>query len=305
MRFFCRKHLLLALLLLPLQLWATSQHFADRPDVQQFIAHLVKKDHFNKAALITLFNTVQQRPSVMHNLRVPLESQPWYLYRRIFITDHRTADGAAFWQRNNAMLIRAQTLYGVPPEIIVATIGIESKFGKSIGKYRVLDALANIAFSQSRRAAFFRYELEEFLLLSREQHFDPYTVKGSYAGAMGQLQFMPDSYRRYGASMAGNKKIDLYHNEADIIGSVANYYHQHGWQTNQPVATRIGWLEKLMMPASRKNQLITLENYLNNEYWCTYPNFGVIKKYNPSNLYAMAVFQLGNKIKDRVKRTDK
>lgn len=281
-------------------------HFADKPEVKKFIQQMVHKHHFHQTQLVALFNHVKIRPAVMRSVKAPLEQKPWYTYQMLFVTEWRIRQGVEFWNKHQAVLERAEKIYGVPASIIVATIGVETKYGKNIGEHRVIDALSNIAFSDSPRAPFFRSELEQFLLLTREQHLDPLKVMGSYAGAIGQPQFMPSSYRHYAVNFAGNPKIDLNHNEVDIIGSVANYYKKHGWQTNQPIAVRTrvqqqpfsflthSEVKPVLSPSQEKEnlKLIELQGYFGKEYWLGYSNFDVIKRYNPSNLYAMAVYQL-------------
>lgn len=301
-----------------LQANATAGSFGSRPDVKEFIAHMVQKHHFNRAQLQAQFNTVKLRTSTSktHTVCVPLESKPWYTYQALFVNEWRIRHGVAFWNRHRALLERVERKYHVPASLIVATIGVETKYGKNVGKYRIIDALSEIAFSHSPRAGYFRYELEQFFLLAREQHMNPLKVMGSYAGAIGQPQFMPDSYRDYAVNFSGRKGIDLVHDEADIIASVANYYHKHGWEYNEPVAlqTSLKGSQYLSMTnpqgsssvvshfnlskygisshASKKTQLIALQNFFNYEYWIGFHNFNVIKRYNSSNLYAMAVYQL-------------
>jgi len=274
--------------------------FNKQPEIKKFIHQMVKKHHFKEKSLNELFASVKQRPSALQQIKMPLEKQPWFIYRILFVTNGRIKDGIKFWERNQDLLTKAEKIYGVPANIIVATIGIETKYGENVGNYRVIDALTNLAFSSSPRAKFFKYQLEEFLLLTREQHLNPYLLKGSYAGAMGQLQFMPDSYRHYAASFAHKKHIDLYHNEADIIASVANYYHRHGWITHQPIAKL---LKKNETPID-KTHFVELQNYFTKEQWETYKNFNVIKNYNASDLYAMAVYLLGHRITELKGKTN-
>jgi membrane-bound lytic murein transglycosylase B len=315
--------LLLSLTLTPLTSWAVTQqptNFASQPEVKVFINEMVKEHHFKRAQLVKLFSAVKVRHQVMKSIRTPLEQRPWYTYQRLFVTEWRIREGVEFWTKYQTTLTQAEAKYGVPASIIVATIGVETKYGRNTGEYPVIEALTNISFSNSSRAKFFRSELEEFLLLTREQHLDPLKVMGSYAGAIGQPQFMPSSYRRYAVSASRHGRIDLSHNEKDIISSIANYYKQHGWHTNQPVAlpaSIVGnkyqfYLDKDKsvrmiskstlagygtVPASdEKYKLIELRNYWGNEYWLGFHNFQVIKRYNPSDLYAMAVFQLSNYI---------
>lgn len=294
---------------------SASAGFAERPDVKNFIAKMAYKHHFSKKELTALFNQVKLRPVVIQSVKAPLEQKPWYLYQTLFVTEWRIREGVAFWNKYHVALERAQKIYGVPPSIIIATIGVETKYGTNNGNHRVIDALSSIAFSDSPRAGFFRKELEQFLLLAREQHMNPLKVTGSYAGAIGQPQFMPSSYRRYAINFSGHGKVDLSHNAVDVIGSVANYYKQHGWKNDQPVAVRahiqqqpFGFLThhqpSLPSPRDRQTKYIELQGYFGREYWLSYPNFEVIKRYNPSNLYAMAVYQLSARIATLKGKTD-
>lgn len=293
-------------------------NFVNRPDVQAFIKKMVQKHGFQQAELQNIFNAVKIRPRVIQSIKAPLEQQPWYTYQTVFITESRIRQGVDFWNRNAETLKKAEKIYGVPASIIVATIGVETKYGKNKGEYPVIDALSNISFSGSPRASYFQSELEEFLLLCREQHMNPLSIKGSYAGAMGQLQFMPSSYRHYAVNFSGNSKIDLTENVEDIIGSVANYYKRHGWDTDKPVIipaqvektkyltlnqnqqvaltkndlSHYGIQPYSQIPGGQKIKIIELQGYHGNEYWLGLHNFDVIKRYNPSNLYAMAVYQL-------------
>ena len=299
-----------------------SNTFGDNPEVKAFINHMVKKYQFNQAELIDIFNSVKVRPKVIQSIRAPLEENPWYRYQSMFVTEWRIREGVQFWNKYQDALMRAEKTYGVPASIIVATIGVETKYGKSTGNYRVIDALTNIAFSNSSRARYFRTELEEFLLLTRERHLNPMTVLGSYAGAIGQPQFMPSSYRHYAVNFSGDGKIDLSHNEVDVIGSIANYYNKHGWMYKQPVAlpasvtgyryyrlisssppalplsslTDYGIYPRGYAAEDQKAKLIKLKGFYRNEYWLGFHNFDVIKRYNTSTLYAMAVYQLSEYI---------
>lgn len=309
-----RIFFLLCLWLISVSAFADTQ-FANKPDVQNFINHMVKKYHFNRSDLVALFNSVQIRPKVIKSIKAPLEQKPWSTYQRLFVTEWRIREGVEFWNKYQAVLARAEKIYGVPASIIVATIGVETKYGRNTGEYPVIDALANLAFGDTTRAPFFRSELQEFLLLSREQHLNPRTIMGSYAGAIGQPQFMPSSYRNYAVNFSGSGKIDLSHNEVDVIGSIANYYQKHGWKTAQPVTvpasinggkyqlrfsgarslSKSELLEAGLIPPNLQDQkfkVIQLQGYYGNEYWLSFHNFNVIKRYNSSDLYAMAVYQL-------------
>jgi membrane-bound lytic murein transglycosylase B len=300
-------------------------HFAERKDVQQFIEMMVKKHKFDKAELTTLFNKVELRPQIMHHFNQPYEEKPWHLYQMLFVSEWRIKHGVEFWNKYAKDLARAEEVFKVPASIIVATIGVETKYGQKTGEYRVLDSLSNLGFSDSKRAPYFRYELEQFLLLTREQKTDPLKMLGSYAGAIGQPQFMPSSYRHYAVNFSNSGTTDLMNDEVDIIGSVANYYSKHGWKIKQPVAVEaktIGNRYKLlvdiekpkttysvtqlakfgMVPKEKDNdvsdkvKVLELENRYSKEYWLTYHNFDVIKRYNTNSLYAMAVYQLSSYI---------
>lgn len=298
-----------------------DESFGNRADVRTFINHMVKKYRFNESELISIFNTVKVRPKVISSIKAPLEQSPWYRYQLMFVTEWRIREGVEFWNKYQDALARAEKMYGVPASIIVATIGIETKYGRNTGSYRVIDALTNLAFSDSKRAPYFRSELEQFLLLSRENHLDPLKIMGSYAGAIGQPQFMPSSYRYYAVNFSGSGSIDLSHNEVDVIGSIANYYHRHGWLYNQPVAipasvsgyrysqfisspqalpvnsfADYGIYPRGYVADDEKAKLISLKGYYRNEYWLGFHNFDVIKRYNTSTLYAMAVYQLSEYI---------
>lgn len=293
--------------------WADSA-FVQQPKVIHFINQMVQQHGFSRQELINIFNAVKVRPAVIKSVKAPLEQKPWYTYQMLFVTEWRIHEGVKFWRKYHAALQRAEKNYGVPASIIVATIGVETKYGRNTGNYPVIDALANLGFSDSPRAPFFRSELEQFLLLAREQHLNPLKVMGSYAGAIGQPQFMPSSYRHYAVNFSGNPKIDLSNNQLDVIGSIANYYHKHGWKSGEPVVLRTSLKGNkykflthtpthlaeygLLTPAQQKQKvkLIQLQGYLGQEYWLGFHNFDVIKRYNASDLYAMAVYQLSHYI---------
>lgn len=299
------------------QITVDNTNFVDNPEVKIFINQMVTKYKFDKSKLITIFSTVKVRPKVIQNIKFPLEQKPWYLYRLAFLSDQNIAQGVIFWRKYQEVLSKAETLYGVPASIIVATIGIETKYGRDTGDFLVIDALVNLAFNHSPRAPYFRQELAEFLLLTRDYHLDPLKVTGSYAGAIGQPQFMPSSYRNYAVDFSGNHTIDLSHNEVDVIGSIANYYNKHGWKTNEAVAiplalgngifswsltkgkkiTQSEFIKQGLMPSqyfidTQKSKILALQSETGKEYWLVFHDFDVIKRYNNSDLYAMAVFQL-------------
>lgn len=319
------KRIVLGMLLvcMPLAVMA-KQSFVKRREVQQFVNKMVKEHHFNRKELLVLFDQVKFPEQVIKKSNKPAEAMTWERYRKIFITDRKIKGGVAFWNQYHLDLERAHKKYGVPIEIIVATIGVESAYGENTGKFRVIDTLANLAFNYPRREKFFKSELEEFLLLTRELKLDPLSLMGSYAGAIGQPQFMPSSYRRYAVDFSGNHHVDLVKNEVDVIGSVGNFYKHHGWHRGDPIASpanivgnqfykamsdsrhpkltlsdlhNYGVAPRKVYHNNYKANLISLTNNNIEYFWVTFDNFYVIKRYNPSTFYAMAVFQLADAIK--------
>lgn len=311
--------------------------FAKRKDVNIFVKMMVKKHHFNRKRLIALFREIKIKKQVAKKVFKPLEKEPWELYQVLFVNEWRIEHGVKYWNKHAETLQQAEKLYGVPASIIVATLGIETKYGQKIGGSRVIDVLGNLAFNHKKRQRFFRKELESFLILTQKYRLDPLKIMGSYAGAIGKPQFMPSSYLNYGIKFAKknvseHKKnsgsfVDLIHNEEDTIASIANYYHKHGWHNHQPVAVRaymlngrnsdlivrmksrramtLAQLSKYgVMPKYRASadktlaKLIELKGHEQCEYWLGFHNFDVIKRYNSSNLYAMAVYQLSNYIQE-------
>ncbi len=216
---------------------AAPATLADRPEVQAFARDMEERHQLPAAQTLRLLRQAVLQKSALKAIAPPADPQrrSWVEYRALFVNPERISGGLAFWQRQAADLARAHAEYGVPVEIIIAIIGIETLYGRNPGNYRVLDALATLAFDYPPRADFFRAELEQFLLLTRELAVDPLSIKGSYAGAIGIPQFMPGSIRRYAIDFSGDGKIDLAGNPADAIGSVANFLARHGWNLNLPV----------------------------------------------------------------------
>jgi len=302
------------------------------PVISQFIDDMVKKHKFEKSDLKTLFADVQLLPDVIEKITRPAEAWPWHRYRNIFLKDKRINQGVQFWNENAAILAKAEKKYGVPAEIIVAILGVETRFGRIEGGYRLIDSLTTLVVDYPRRSKFFKKELEHVLLLSREEKFDPKTLMGSYAGAIGKPQFMPSSYRSYAIDFDGDGIRDLLNNTADAVGSVASYLAKHGWQKNNPIATRATiegnaykkFLKKGLKPKVKlaeinkykvtakdqfsselKAALIELEQKEGMEYWLGLRNFYAITRYNHSQLYAMAVYQLAENIKNKRNSADK
>jgi membrane-bound lytic murein transglycosylase B len=212
--------------------------FVDEPAVIEFARDLEQRHGFNTAELLGQFARTQPNARVLQLIQPPSSPQQrsWERYRPRFLNERRIEGGVRFWQENQDTLARARTFYGVPEEVIVAIIGVETEYGRNTGGFSVLEALATLAFHYPRRAEFFRTELEQFLLLARENQLDPLAVKGSFAGAIGIPQFMPGSQRRYAIDFDGDQRVDLSGSVDDAIGSVARFLEQHGWQSGQPVA---------------------------------------------------------------------
>ena len=318
---------LLIMLVMPTIAAANQNYFEDRKDVVDFISEVSKKHGFDKDDLKELFNKIEFKQSIIDAITRPAEGKPWFQYRPIFVTNTRIKEGVKFWNKNQKILERAEKEYGVPPEIIVAIIGVETRYGRHKGGYRVLDSLATLAFGYPKRAKFFRSELEQYLLLAREENLDPLAVKGSYAGAMGQAQFISSSYRNFAVDFDGDGKRDLWNNTSDAIGSVANYFKRHKWIPGGKVTTPAivgsnhiqvlvekgykppstvadlqnrGVTPKIKLNPDELGALIELKKLAGREYWLGLNNFYVITRYNHSPLYAMAVYQLGQAIiKDR------
>jgi membrane-bound lytic murein transglycosylase B len=297
-----------------------SAFSADLPGIPEFIDEMVVKHQFRRAELNELFAHAQHRPDIIVAITKPATLKPWPEYRTAFVNAKRIKLGVAFWRKYQSSLQRAEEKYGVPAEIIVAIIGVETIYGQNAGTFRTIDALTTLAFDYPRRAPFFRAELENYLLLARDQDFNLLGIKSSYAGALGIPQFMPSSYRNYAVDFNGNGIIDLLHEEIDAIGSVANYMKGYGWIANQPVATLASMSDKaclsdLKTPRSvlewAQEGVLTLNarsdypsariaDYTlgeQKEFWLAFNNFDVITKYNNSDYYAMSVFQLAEAIK--------
>lgn len=298
-----------------------------RAGSERFAAEMIRKHGFSRAELASLMGDAGYRQEVIDAIRKPWEAKPWYQYRALFLTDKRIQGGVAFWRANADLLERARAEYGVPPEIIVAIIGVETNYGANLGKHRVIDALSTLGFSYPPRADFFRKELEQFLLLAREQSLPSTVLLGSYAGAMGKAQFIPSSYRAYAVDFDGDGRRDLWGSDADAIGSVANYFRRHGWRPGEPVAVPVelpsrppaglsaaeGKPKKPDTTVARLKAagVVGLDGLApgtpaglirlsapHHEHWAGLDNFYAITRYNHSNLYAMAVYQLSGEIRE-------
>ena len=327
------KSLLLASALLTL-CFSTQANALDvsRDNVQAFINNLVETHNLDRDDVTSVLETVEIKESILKAMRRPAEkSKPWHEYRQIFLNKGRIKRGVAFWQEHKEAIERVARERGVPPQIIVAIIGVETNYGRLKGSYRVVDALSTLAFDYPPRSPFFTKELENFFLLSLEEPVDMLSAKGSYAGAMGAPQFMPSSYRVYAADGDADGTRDLFENWDDVFASIANYFIDHGWLPDGPVVSRaqasVRIAQRLeldrIMPVYRTgflqsqgiqfdriggeddlSMVVNLEGEDALETWVGYQNFYVITRYNRSKMYAMAVHQLGEAIHDGVQSLD-
>ena len=287
-----------------------------------FIAETAKSSGMPAQQIRNWLGQAQYQQSIINAITRPAEGKPWKDYRPIFLTETRISQGRAFYAEHKSEIDKVSKDTGVPGEIIVAIIGVETSYGRITGSYRVLDALYTLAFYYPRREEFFRSELSHLFALAREENLDLATLKGSYAGAMGFGQFMPSSYRNYAKDGDGDGRRDLLGSTRDAFASVANYFIGYGWHTGEPVflpatadagaapfkpddfvakytlqdlATR-GYRPVDSFAPKLPVTLLTLEGAQGPEYWIGYHNFFVITRYNRSPMYAMAVFQLSQEI---------
>ena len=305
---------------------AAGADLLQRTDVALFINEMVAEYGYEAEELNNVLGRVELSEKVIAAITRPAEAFPWHRYRSIFIKPGRIRGGAEFWRRNQEQLERAAEKYGVPVEILVAIIGVETKYGRITGGFKVIDSLSTLAFDYPKRSRFFTSELKHYLLLTREQSLDPHTLSGSYAGAMGIPQFMPSSYRAYAVDFDQDGLIDIWDNPSDAVGSVGNYLKEHGWREDAAITSPAtvpdgdisglltnGLEPKLTMAdmmqagvtagagadASEKVKLLQLEQRDGYEYWLALHNFYVITRYNHSALYAMAVYQLAEAIREQ------
>jgi membrane-bound lytic murein transglycosylase B len=301
--------------------------FLNNPAAQQFIDRMVAQG-FNRAELTRTLGRAEHKQWIIDEMdrAAPRPSgRPtgsWTRYRAKFLTQANISNGAAFWDRNAATLARAEAKYGVPAQYVVGILGVETRWGAYMGKTRIIDALATLAFDYPRRSAYFTDELEQFLVMTRDERIDPFQPVGSFAGAMGLGQFMPGSFHKYAVDFDGNGHRNLWDVE-DAIGSVANYFASHGWRRGEPVAmparatsavaTKAGFDTRYSLASLQADgitpvsavatpgevSLLRLDVGSGYDYWIGFHNFYVITRYNHSTNYAMAVFQLGQAIKAR------
>ena len=312
--------------------FAMGSAFTEKKSVHEFIQHMVSKHKFNQQQLLNIFNAVEPSKKVIKHISKPFEDVCWERYQKHFITTDRIQQGVKFWKNNLPALSKAEKIFKVPAELIVSIIGIETFYGKYIGEYPVLQSLATLAFNYPPREKFFKQELEQYLLLSQEQNFNPLHLKGSYAGAMGTPQFIASSYRKYAADFDNSGQIDLINNTEHAIASVANYLKIHGWKYNKPIAKKANVKGKLYLTLQKNSKnnpkplytpanlakynihfqdnnhdaatqlsFLELGDGYKKEHWLGYNNFYVITRYNHSIHYAMAVYVLSERIKSHRK----
>ena len=315
-----RRIVLLAALLLG----GTGAQAALDAEQRAFVDEMVRKHGYDRAELTRLLEDAQFQAGIITLITRPAEAKPWYEYRAIMVTPERVEQGVEFWQRNADTLRRAEAEFGVPPDIVTAILGVETRYGRNTGRHRVLDALFTLGFGYPKRASFFRKELEQFLLMAREEHLDARTLTGSYAGAMGRSQFMPSSFRAYAIDFDGDGRRDLWGSDADAIGSIANYFVRNGWRRGERVALPASGVDSRHqrfleaglkpgftlgelaaagvrvatdgLPADTPCSLFDLDEENGPAYWAGLQNFFAITRYNRSELYAMAVYQLSREI---------
>ena len=303
-----------------------------RPDIVAFMNEVVSRDGLSRKQVRTLLKAAQPQPKIIEAMNRPIEKvSPWWEYRERFLTPERIDDGVQFWNEHKESLERIAAQYQVTPEYIVGILGVETLYGRNLGRYRVLDALATLAFDYPARRAFFRSELEQFLILTKENRLDPLTLVGSYAGAMGAPQFMPSSYRRYAVDANGDSQRDLWADWDDVIASVANYLREHGWTPDGPVLAETtlepdpsfqieprnlelnetvaslgahGVKVNLDVPPDTPAVLLSAEQRDGPSYRVGFHNFYVITRYNASARYVMAVHDLAQAIALRVHGTN-
>lgn len=301
----------------------SAQTYDKHPKLDDFVSEMVKEHQYDEAFIRQTLAQAERKDSILTAISRPAEkTKPWHEYRDIFLTSKRIAAGKAFLQEHKATFDAVEEKYGVPREIIAAIIGVETFYGRNMGSYRVIDALATLGFDYPQRSLFYR-ELKNYFLMVRENGLDPLEIKGSYAGAMGLGQFIPSSYISYAVDYDGDGKKDLWTNVDDAIASVAYYFKRYGWVSGEPVASLVtlhnadadalanqtlslgGTFEQwkangVNVPKTvtdREAALFRYQTEKGDEYWLGYKNFYVITRYNRSRLYVRAVYELSEALK--------
>ncbi len=299
------------------------------PGAEEFASKAAGEHQLDSEKILALLLDARYKQSIVDAMTRPAEGKPWFKYRPIFITDDRIEQGIAFWKKHADLVELASAQFEVDPQIIVAIIGVETFYGRITGSYRVLDALTTLSFyypdTGNDRSDFFSRELMQFIILGEEEGLPLRDATGSYAGAMGLGQFMPSSYREYAVDLDGDGRRDLWSSMDDVIGSVANYLHRHKWHYGEPVTVPVsaaaqadheliarrnfktektaaaiaagGFQAGVDIDPATPANLLELELEDGESHWMTFHNFYVITRYNRSPLYAMAVFELSEAIK--------
>ena len=303
---------------------------AEHPGTDDFVSRAASEYGLSESDVRALLMEAEYKQSIVDAISRPAEGKPWYQYRKIFLTDKRIKGGVKFWKENKELIEAASEKFGVDEEFIVSIIGVETFYGRITGNYRIIDSLVTLGFYypqglSSDRSPFFSKELMQYIKLASEEGLPASEVTGSYAGAMGMGQFMPSSYREYAVDFDGDGKRDLWRSTPDVVGSVANYLHRHGWEYGQPVTRRAiasqeaafdeissrgykpsltvaEWQEKGFQSSNELSPdlpaaVLKLKEEGRNTYWLTFKNFYVITRYNRSPRYAMAVYDLSQEIK--------
>jgi membrane-bound lytic murein transglycosylase B len=330
-----RRSLLLLTVLAPLLTVSTAiaktpvrpRFDLSRPEIQDFIRQAAKSTGLHNHAIRALLAEAEPQASILLAMSRPAERVlPWWQYRARFLDERRIAAGVSFWEEHRDLLARIERERGVPAEYLLAIVGVETSYGRVMGRYRVLDALATLAFDFPTRAAYFRQELEQFLLMTREDRLNPLLVRGSYAGAMGAPQFMPSSYRRFAIDDDNKGHRDLWSDWSDVLASVANYFNEHGWRSGEavlleaktsgegddPLAFELalgdtlgairarGYEVESSLPESTPAMLVPAEQAESMSWRVGFANFFVITRYNRSPRYAMAVHDLAQALRLRI-----
>lgn len=277
-------------------------NYSEIPASKQIIEELVNEHGFEKEYVLDVLSNAKKQQKIIDSISSPAEfTWTWDRYKKLFIEEKRISNGKKFIEENIDTLQRAEKVYGVPKEVIASILGVETRYGKIMGSYRVIDSLATLSFEYPRREKFFRKELIEFFLLTRENNIDINMPKGSYAGAMGYGQFISSSYRAYSVDFDGDGSADLFNSVDDAIGSVANYLYVHGWKREGTIVqiVDINNVRKAFKPDKSLTKFISL-TFKEGEkdlYFIGDDNFIAITKYNISHFYAMAVYYLSEELK--------
>ena len=320
----CKTSVLLAALAFFNIISVIAQPSVDQSQIDRFVDRHAMIYKVSTDEIRSILAKAELKADIIEKMERPAEKRmTWERYRKIFITEKRIAAGVEFWKEHETTLVNVSYQTGVPIHIILGIIGVETYFGRIKGSYNVLDALYTLSFAFPRRSKYFQSELDEFLALSRKENLDLYTTKGSYAGAMGYCQFMPSSYRAYAKSYDEGGTKDLVNSPEDAIASVANYLKVHGWKKGEAVAfiaenseaklstkqslkpkqtiayyKNLGFEPSYSINEQTKATLQKMEKETGDEFWFGLQNFYVITRYNHSNLYALAVYQLAEAIKE-------